>query len=111
MLQGAALTVTQYLTASNAQKCDDSESSESESEEEVIPTINPPTTTDNNNCNRAVKQKKVKPPPPPPSALVQQLMEMGFPRKNVEFAIKAQRKGSYPLLCNLRASQKISVAN
>ncbi|XP_052077229.1 E3 ubiquitin-protein ligase HERC2-like isoform X2 [Mytilus californianus] len=90
-LEGAALTVTQYLTASHSQKGEDSDSSDSESEEEVIPTTtNLPVSTDNNNSNRPPKPKKLKPTQPPPSALVTQLMEMGFSRKNVEFAIKAQ---------------------
>ncbi|XP_033632375.1 E3 ubiquitin-protein ligase HERC2-like [Asterias rubens] len=43
---------------------------------------------------RPIKQRRVKPTESPPSPLVSQLVEMGFNRKNVEFAIKALSGGS-----------------
>lgn len=38
---------------------------------------------------RPPKQKKQKTSPVPPLPIVLQLMDMGFPRKNVEFALKS----------------------
>lgn len=38
---------------------------------------------------RPPKQKKQKTSPVPPLPIVLQLMEMGFPRKNIEFALKS----------------------
>lgn len=41
---------------------------------------------------RAPRVRRIRPVESPASPLVQQLMEMGFVRKNVEFAIKAISK-------------------
>ncbi len=38
---------------------------------------------------RLQKQKKMKPSPPPPAPIVAQMIEMGFTRNKVEFAVKS----------------------
>ncbi|XP_077983839.1 E3 ubiquitin-protein ligase HERC2-like [Glandiceps talaboti] len=106
-LEAAALAICQYLAAEASHPTiDDTQSSFSET-----PTSTPVSSTpstgaaaaassnnivSNNNISEkysnvkvSSKSKKRKPSPPRPSPLVQQLMEMGFPRKNVEFAMKA----------------------
>ncbi|XP_061183765.1 E3 ubiquitin-protein ligase HERC2-like isoform X1 [Saccostrea echinata] len=89
-LEGAALAVAQYLTATSQLEIDDSESSDSESENEQAPPIRPPVEVPNN-TNRPHKPKKARNQEPQPevSPVVTQLMEMGFPKKNVKLAMKA----------------------
>ena len=89
MLQAAALAVSQYLMAMCNQQSDESDISDSESEHESSPPLKPEPTPSNNAPTHTSKAKKIKANQPPLPPVVTQLMEMGFPRKNVEFAIKA----------------------
>lgn len=78
--QAAALAVCQYLALESAHPSSPlfEESSSSEATTPVtIQHVRPP------------KQKKQKTSPVPPLPIVIQLMEMGFPRKNIEFALKS----------------------
>lgn len=78
--QAAALAVCQYLAVESAHPSSPlfEESSSSEATTPVtVQHIRPP------------KQKKQKTSPVPPLPIVLQLMEMGFPRKNIEFALKS----------------------
>lgn len=94
-LEGAALSVAQYLTATSQLEVDDSESSESESDNEQVPPVRPQAEVPSN-INRN-KPKKVRSaehrnhhePQEHVDPVVTQLMEMGFPKKNVKFALKA----------------------
>ncbi|KAK3100706.1 hypothetical protein FSP39_024049, partial [Pinctada imbricata] len=91
-LEGAALAVSQYLMAVCNQQSEDSDLSESESEHESsIPPSKPEPVSHSNNIptTSSTKAKKSKPNQAPLPPVVTQLMEMGFPKKNVEFAIKA----------------------
>lgn len=79
-MQAAALAVCQYLAVESAHPSSPlfEESSSSEATTPVtIQHVRPP------------KQKKQKTSPVPPLPIVLQLMEMGFPRKNIEFALKS----------------------
>lgn len=79
-LQAAALAVCQYLAVESAHPSSPlfEESSSSEATTPVtVQLIRPP------------KQKKQKTSPVPPLPIVLQLMDMGFPRKNIEFALKS----------------------
>ncbi|XP_062251671.1 LOW QUALITY PROTEIN: E3 ubiquitin-protein ligase HERC2 [Platichthys flesus] len=79
-MEAAALAVCQYLAVESAHPSSPlfEESSSSEATTPVtIQHVRPP------------KQKKQKTSPVPPLPLVLQLMEMGFPRKNIEFALKS----------------------
>nr|XP_057930109.1 E3 ubiquitin-protein ligase HERC2 isoform X3 [Doryrhamphus excisus] len=79
-MEAAALAVCQYLAVESAHPSSPlfEESSSSEATTPVtVQHVRPP------------KQKKHKTPPVPPLPIVFQLMEMGFPRKNVEFALKS----------------------
>ncbi|KAI8508669.1 E3 ubiquitin-protein ligase herc2, partial [Branchiostoma belcheri] len=72
-LEAAALAVCQHLAAEERAKTPP-----------VIP-------------SKQHKQKKTrKSSPPPPVPVVQQLIEMGFPRKNVEFALKSLSESDAP---------------
>ncbi|XP_065932277.1 E3 ubiquitin-protein ligase HERC2 isoform X4 [Magallana gigas] len=94
-LEGAALSVAQYLTATSQLEVDDSESSESESDNEQVPPVGSQAEVPSN-INRN-KPKKVRSaehrnhhePQEHVDPVVTQLMEMGFPKKNVKFALKA----------------------
>ncbi|XP_070553640.1 E3 ubiquitin-protein ligase HERC2-like isoform X2 [Ptychodera flava] len=111
-LEAAALAVCQYLAAEASQPASDdtptstetpsstplSTSTTSTGAAAAVATTTPSTITINNNATNSernshvksiYKHRKRKPSPARPSPLMQQLMEMGFPRKNVEFAIKA----------------------
>lgn len=74
------MAVCQFLAVESTQPCmpvfDDSSSSEATTPVTVQPM-------------RSIKHKKRKPSPPPPLPIVAQLMEMGFGRKNIEFALKS----------------------
>uniref|UniRef100_A0A673CR73 HECT-type E3 ubiquitin transferase n=1 Tax=Sphaeramia orbicularis TaxID=375764 RepID=A0A673CR73_9TELE len=79
-MEAAALAVCQYLAVESTHPSSPlfEESSSSEATTPVtIQHIRPP------------KQKKQKTSPVPPLPIVLQLMEMGFPRKNIEFALKS----------------------
>uniref|UniRef100_A0A3Q3AXX1 E3 ubiquitin-protein ligase HERC2 n=1 Tax=Kryptolebias marmoratus TaxID=37003 RepID=A0A3Q3AXX1_KRYMA len=79
-MEAAALAVCQYLAVESAHPSSPlfEESSSSEATTPVtIQHVKPP------------KQKKQKTSPVPPLPIVLQLMEMGFPRKNIEFALKS----------------------
>lgn len=79
-VQAAALAVCQYLAVESAHPSSPlfEESSSSEATTPITTQhIRPP------------KQKKQKSSPIPPLPIVGQLMEMGFPRKNIEFALKS----------------------
>nr|XP_022328228.1 E3 ubiquitin-protein ligase HERC2-like isoform X2 [Crassostrea virginica] len=94
-LEGAALAVAQYLTATSLLEVDDSESSESESENELLPPVRPPAEVPPSNVNRNKPKKprnqepRNQEPPPEVNPVVTQLMEMGFPKRNVKLALKA----------------------
>ena len=79
-LQAAALAVCQYLAVESAHPSSPlfEESSSSEATTPVtVQHVRPP------------KQKKQKTSPVPPLPIVLQLMEMGFARKNIEYALKS----------------------
>ncbi|XP_061894415.1 E3 ubiquitin-protein ligase HERC2-like [Entelurus aequoreus] len=79
-MEAAALAVCQYLAVESAHPSSPlfEESSSSEATTPVtVQHVRPP------------KQKKHKTSPVPPLPIVLQLMEMGFPRKNIEFALKS----------------------
>ncbi|XP_023810269.2 E3 ubiquitin-protein ligase HERC2 isoform X5 [Oryzias latipes] len=79
-MEAAALAVCQYLAVESAHPSSPTfeESSSSEATTPVtVQHVRPP------------KQKKQKTSPIPPLPIVLQLMEMGFPRKNIEFALKS----------------------
>ncbi|XP_041055229.1 E3 ubiquitin-protein ligase HERC2 isoform X4 [Carcharodon carcharias] len=84
-LEAAALAVCQFLAVESTHPStpvfDDSSSSEATTPVTVQPV-------------RPIKHKKCKPSPPPPLPIVAQLMEMGFGRKNIEFALKSLTGGS-----------------
>ncbi|XP_048453850.1 E3 ubiquitin-protein ligase HERC2 [Rhincodon typus] len=84
-LEAAALAVCQFLAVESTHPStpvfDDSSSSEATTPVTVQPV-------------RPLKHKKRKPSPPPPLPIVAQLMEMGFGRKNIEFALKSLTGGS-----------------
>ncbi|XP_060607151.1 E3 ubiquitin-protein ligase HERC2-like isoform X1 [Ruditapes philippinarum] len=94
-LEAACLSVCQYLTASR--DCFEEEIDESDSDSEVapyqaplpapavIPIVNPAVPT----VLGKPKLKKSRPSVPPPLPEVTRIMEMGFQRKQVEFAIKS----------------------
>jgi hypothetical protein len=91
------------LTAVSQLEIDDSESSDSESESELAVPIRPPTEAPNN-TNKPHKPKKLRnqeprnqEPQPEVNPVVTQLMEMGFPKKNVRLAMKSV--GGYLFLC------------
>uniref|UniRef100_A0A8W8L1M9 HECT-type E3 ubiquitin transferase n=1 Tax=Magallana gigas TaxID=29159 RepID=A0A8W8L1M9_MAGGI len=94
-LEGAALSVAQYLTATSQLEVDDSESSESESDNEQVPPVRPQAEVPSNiNRNkpkkvRSAEQRNHHEPQEHVDPVVTQLMEMGFPKKNVKFALKA----------------------
>lgn len=79
-VQAAALAVCQYLAVESTHPSsplfEDSSSSEATT----------PVTVQH---MRLPKQKKHKTSPVPPVPIVLQLMEMGFQRKNIEFALKS----------------------
>lgn len=103
LFQGAALSVAQYLTATSQLEVDDSESSESESDNEQVPPVRPQAEVPSNiNRNKPKKvrnaeQRNHQEPHEHVDPVVTQLMEMGFPKKNVKFALKAISELS--LLC------------
>uniref|UniRef100_A0A3Q3VWY8 E3 ubiquitin-protein ligase HERC2 n=1 Tax=Mola mola TaxID=94237 RepID=A0A3Q3VWY8_MOLML len=79
-MEAAALAVCQFLAVESAHPSSPlfEESSSSEATTPVtVQHVRPP------------KQKKQKTSPVPPLPIVLQLMEMGFPRKNIEFALKS----------------------
>uniref|UniRef100_A0AAY4E4J6 E3 ubiquitin-protein ligase HERC2 n=1 Tax=Denticeps clupeoides TaxID=299321 RepID=A0AAY4E4J6_9TELE len=80
-LEAAALAVCQFLAVESTHPSsllfEDSSSSEATTPVTVLQHIRPP------------KQKKRKTSPVPPLPIVLQLMEMGFQRKNIEFALKS----------------------
>uniref|UniRef100_A0A3Q2Y7Y6 E3 ubiquitin-protein ligase HERC2 n=1 Tax=Hippocampus comes TaxID=109280 RepID=A0A3Q2Y7Y6_HIPCM len=80
-MEAAALAVCQYLAVESAHPSsplfEESSSSEATTPVTVQQHVRPP------------KQKKHKTSPVPPLPIVLQLMEMGFPRKNIEFALKS----------------------
>ncbi|XP_028301238.1 E3 ubiquitin-protein ligase HERC2 isoform X2 [Gouania willdenowi] len=79
-MEAAALAVCQYLAVESAHPSSPlfEESSSSEATTPVtVQHVRPP------------RQKKQKTSPVPPLPIVLQLMEMGFPRKNIEFALKS----------------------
>ncbi|XP_037554244.1 E3 ubiquitin-protein ligase HERC2 [Nematolebias whitei] len=79
-MEAAALAVCQFLAVESTHPSSPlfEESSSSEATTPVtIQHVKPP------------KQKKQKTSPVPPLPIVLQLMEMGFPRKNIEFALKS----------------------
>ncbi|KAL5011340.1 hypothetical protein ScPMuIL_009891 [Solemya velum] len=86
-LEGAALAVCQFLTASCGQVIEESDESDTESEQEFPPPYKPPPAT--GVVARLQKAKKLKPHSLPPAPNVVRLMEMGFGRKHVEFAVKS----------------------
>lgn len=79
-VQAAALAVCQYLAVESTHPSsplfEDSSSSEATTPV-TVQHMRPP------------KQKKHKTSPVPPAPIVLQLMEMGFQRKNIEFALKS----------------------
>ena len=84
--QAACLSICQYLTACHDQLEDETDESDSESEQAPPPYQPPPEA-----APVVVKQKSKKPKrqvSEPPSQ-VKQIIEMGFQRKHVEYAIKA----------------------
>ncbi|XP_077868707.1 E3 ubiquitin-protein ligase HERC2-like [Saccoglossus kowalevskii] len=109
-LEAAALAICQFLAAEAVHP----QTEEAPSTHSDTPTTTPSSTSTtsgavataepvssnviNNDRQSTIKLtnklKKRKASPPPPSPLMQQLMEMGFPRKNVEFAIKAHSSSS-----------------
>ena len=92
LFQAACLSICQYLTACHDQLDDDSDDSDSESEQAPPPYQPPPEV-----APVAVKQKSKKPKrqvSEPPSQ-VKQIIEMGFQRKHVEYAIKALGRPSF----------------
>lgn len=101
LLQGAALSVAQYLTATSQLEVDDSESSESESDNEQVPPVRPQAEVPSNiNRNkpkkvRSAEQRNHHEPQEHVDPVVTQLMEMGFPKKNVKFALKAISESSF----------------
>ena len=86
------MATCQYLTAVSGQPLDGLESS-SDSEDIVPFLVNSPSFSQVS-PNRVTRTKKLKQNSPqmPLSPVVAQLEEMGFPRKNVEYAIKALGK-------------------
>lgn len=104
--QSAALTACQHLMSELRQQPSDVSADESTDEDEdneavlqksalsstgigsMIAGYNPP--PQSSIVARLQKARKVKPAQPLPSPIVVQLMEMGFPRKKVEEAIKYQ---------------------
>lgn len=87
-LQAAALSVTQYLTAELGKPQIPSEDSTASSEHR-IPPYKPPVL--GSAVARLQKQKKPnnKISQGPPAPVIVQVMEMGFPRKHVEYAAKS----------------------
>lgn len=94
--QAAALAVAQHLTAESSQV-------EEEDDEEPVTMISsvdsnalqaymPPPTPFQPIVTRLQKPRKMKQSQPPPLPVVAQLIEMGFPRKRVELAVKALGK-------------------
>ncbi|KAL3879973.1 hypothetical protein ACJMK2_032247, partial [Sinanodonta woodiana] len=83
-LEAACLAVCQYLTASSSQPQEESDDSDSESEQ-APPPYQPPTPAPSVPKQRS---KRPKPQAPPPSDEVTRLMEMGFQRKHVEYAMR-----------------------
>ena len=86
-IQAAALALCQYLVAENRKPPGQCQADKEETVEPIQ--ITTPTDT---MAARAPRVRRIKPADPPPSPLVAQLIEMGFVRKNVEFAIKALSK-------------------
>lgn len=102
-LEAACLSVCQYLTASR--DCFEEEIDESDSDSEVaqyqaplpappvVPPVNPAVPT----VLGKSKLKKIRPSLPPPLPEVTRIMEMGFQRRQVEFAIRSLGKTqNYP---------------
>lgn len=94
VLQAACLSVCQYLTASK--ETFDEELEESDSDSEVAPyqssppvAAPPPAAPSVPTVIGKTKPKKAKAAIPPPLPEVTRIMEMGFQRKQVEFAIKS----------------------
>uniref|UniRef100_A0A1A8PRE6 E3 ubiquitin-protein ligase HERC2 n=3 Tax=Nothobranchius rachovii TaxID=451742 RepID=A0A1A8PRE6_9TELE len=79
-LEAAALAVCQYLAVESAHPSSPLFEESSSSEATTPVTIQ---------HVKSPKQKKQKASPVPPLPIVLQLMEMGFPRKNIEFALKS----------------------
>ena len=84
-LQAAALALCQYLVAENRKPPGQTD------KDEAPETVQVMTPTDSM-AARAPRVRRIKPAEIPPTPLVSQLIEMGFVRKNVEFAIKALSK-------------------
>ncbi len=93
-LQAATLAVSQHLTA---------ESGRTLPTEDLLESLQPadpaamvayirPSTPPHAIGGRLQKQKKMKPSPPPPAPIVAQMIEMGFTRNKVEFAVKSLGK-------------------
>ncbi|XP_067368465.1 E3 ubiquitin-protein ligase HERC2 isoform X5 [Channa argus] len=79
-MEAAALAVCQYLAVESTHPSSPLFEESSSSEATTPVTIQ---------HVRQPKQKKQKTSPVPPLPIVLQLMEMGFPRKNIEFALKS----------------------
>ncbi|XP_048243824.1 E3 ubiquitin-protein ligase HERC2-like isoform X1 [Haliotis rufescens] len=97
-MEAAALATCQYLTAEAGQPCDSDEDTSSDEDQMMASGISsitsfntPPVAAP---VPRVPRPRKMRPSQPPPSSLVQQIIEMGFPRKNVEFAIKVIGNGA-----------------
>ena len=102
-MESAALDVSQYLSSAAAAKRINMESpmSKSQHQEEAIKQVEetkeerpkvehkPGGAVSSRDFKSRRNRAKIRPQTPPPSTTVQSLMEMGFPRKSVEFAVKA----------------------
>ncbi|XP_038055580.1 E3 ubiquitin-protein ligase HERC2-like [Patiria miniata] len=89
-LEAAALALCQYLVAETKTPPPGYLNEEVRIPQPVREIVSPSDTA----AARPVRQRRAKPAELPPSPLVSQLMEMGFVRRNVEFAIKALSGGS-----------------
>ncbi|XP_064637694.1 E3 ubiquitin-protein ligase HERC2-like isoform X2 [Lineus longissimus] len=87
-LEAAALAVCQYLTAEAGRPSETVDEDMYQAESGPVLEPLPPTSNQRNMSNRPPKPKKVKPVLPPPHPTVTQLIEMGFPRKRVDVAVK-----------------------
>ena len=95
IFQAAALAVSQHLTAEAGRTIPPSLEEDEETEplkpadpNAMVAYIPPPALPQGAGA-RLQKPKKLKPLPPPPQPMVAQIIEMGFTRSKVEFAIKA----------------------
>ncbi|XP_052796353.1 E3 ubiquitin-protein ligase HERC2-like isoform X2 [Mya arenaria] len=84
-LEGACLSVVQYLTAAKEDMEEEMEDSDSDGEVLPVPTLAPAVPT----VMGKTRVKKPRPPVSPPLPEVTRIMEMGFHRKQVEYAIKS----------------------